>query len=231
MLFGISLEEFIAAVGVLGVAGIIFAESGLLVGFFLPGDTLLFTAGLLAHEDVIKTNVHLMIAILFAAAVLGDNVGYMFGKRVGRRIFQKPDSIFFHQENLQRAEKFYEKYGPATIVLARFVPLVRTFAPIVAGVGKMRYRRFFLFNLIGGLTWTAGITYIGYFGGAFLEARGIEIDHLVLPIIGLAMGITLISPIYHIIREPSARKILRSKLQRLLKQRKKSAASSDTKVK
>lgn len=213
MLFGLNLEDVIAAVGVLGVAGIIFAESGLLIGFFLPGDTLLFTAGLLAHQQVITTNVHVMVAILFAAAVLGDNVGYMFGKRVGRRIFRKPDSILFHQDNLQRAEMFYEKYGPMTIVLARFVPLVRTFAPIVAGVGKMPYRKFLVFNLIGGLTWTAGITYVGYFGGAFLEARGIEIDHLVLPIIGIAMAITLISPLYHIIKEPSARKMLLTKLR------------------
>jgi membrane-associated protein len=215
MLFGVSLEDLIATVGVLGVAAIIFAESGLLIGFFLPGDTLLFTAGLLAHENVITFNVHLMILVLFAAAVAGDNVGYMFGKRVGRRIFNRKESLLFHQENLERAEQFYEKYGPLTIVLARFVPIVRTFAPIVAGVGKMRYRRFFLFNLMGGLFWTAGVTYVGYFGGAFLESRGIEIDHLILPIIGIAMGITLISPLYHIIREPSARKILKAKFYKL----------------
>jgi membrane-associated protein len=219
MLFGISLEELIASVGVIGVASIIFAESGLLIGFFLPGDTLLFTVGLLAHEGTISLNVHLLILILFIAAVLGDNVGYMFGKRVGRRIFNKPDSILFHQDNLQRAENFYEKYGPLTIVIARFVPIVRTFAPIVAGVGKMSYRKFFAFNLIGGLLWTAGITYVGYFGGAFLEDRGIEIDHLILPIIGLAMGITLISPLYHIIREPSARRIIKNKFRRLFKSR------------
>jgi len=215
MLFGFELTEVIATVGVLGVAAIIFAESGLLIGFFLPGDTLLFTVGLLAHQGVITMNVHLLVPILFVAAVLGDNVGYMFGKRVGPRIFRKPDSILFHQDNLQRAEKFYEKYGPLTIVIARFVPLVRTFAPIVAGVGKMQYKKFLFFNLIGGLLWTAGLTYIGYFGGAFLEARGIEIDHLVLPIIAVAMTITLISPLYHIIREPSARKIVKNKLQRL----------------
>lgn len=215
MLFGANLEDLIAAVGVLGVAAIIFAESGLLIGFFLPGDTLLFTAGLLAHQNIITLNVHIMALILFGAAVAGDNVGYMFGKRIGRRIFNKPDSLLFHQDNLQRAEHFYEKYGPLTIVLARFVPVVRTFAPIVAGVGKMHYRRFFAFNLVGGLLWTAGVTYTGYFGGAFLEARGINIDHLILPIIGLAMGITLISPLYHILREPSARKIIKNKLRKL----------------
>jgi membrane-associated protein len=226
MLFGLHLEDVIATVGLFGVAGIIFAESGLLIGFFLPGDTLLFTVGLLAHEGVMKTSVHMIILVLFIAAVLGDNVGYMFGKRVGRRIFRKPDSILFHQDNLDRAEKFYEKYGPLTIVIARFVPIVRTFAPIVAGVGKMPYKKFLAFNLVGGLLWTAGITYVGYFGGAFLEARGIEIDHLILPIIGIAMAITLFSPLYHIIRDPSARKMVKNKLRRALK-RKDQAAKQD----
>jgi membrane-associated protein len=215
MLFGFNLEEVIATVGVIGVAAIIFAESGLLIGFFLPGDTLLFTVGLLAHEGVISMNVHLLIVALFLAAVLGDNIGYMFGKRVGPRIFRKPDSILFHQDNLKRAEDFYEKYGPVTIIIARFIPVVRTFAPIVAGVGKMKYQKFLMYNLVGGLLWTAGITYTGYFGGAFLESRGIKIDHLILPIIAIAMAITLISPLYHIIREPSARKIVKNKLRRL----------------
>jgi membrane-associated protein len=214
MLFGLNLEDVIGAIGLAGIAAIIFAESGLLIGFFLPGDTLLFTAGLLAHEGVIGTNVHLMIGILWVAAVLGDNVGYMFGKRVGPRIFSKKDSILFHQDNLQRAEQFYERFGPVTIIIARFVPVVRTFAPIVAGVGKMQYRRFLAFNILGGLLWTAGITYVGYFGGSFLEARGVEIDHLILPIVGLAMAVTLISPLYHILREPSARRILMQKLRR-----------------
>jgi len=212
MLFGLELEDVIKTVGVLGVAAIIFAESGLLVGFFLPGDTLLFTAGFLAQQGVITTNVHLLVGILFLAAVAGDNVGYMFGKRVGRRIFRKPDSLLFHQENLERAEKFYDKYGPITIVIARFVPLVRTFAPIVAGVGKMHYTRFLVFNLLGGGLWAAGVTYLGYFGGSFLEHRGIEVDHLILPIIAIAMGITLISPLYHIIKEPKSRAIVLRKL-------------------
>jgi membrane-associated protein len=215
MLFGISLEDLIGAVGVAGIAAIIFAESGLLIGFFLPGDTLLFTAGLLAHEGVIGTNVHLMILILWVAAVLGDNVGYMFGKRVGPRIFKKKDSLLFHQDNLQRAEQFYERFGPATIIIARFVPVVRTFAPIVAGVGNMKYRRFLTFNVIGGLLWTAGITYVGYFAGGFLEARGIEIDHLILPIIGLAMGLTIASPIIHILKDADSRRMFANKLRKL----------------
>jgi membrane-associated protein len=217
MLFGVNVEDFIAAVGVLGVAAIVFAESGLLIGFFLPGDTLLFATGFLAQQGVITTNINLIVLILWIAAVAGDNVGYMFGKRVGPRIFKKPDSILFHQENLQRAEHFYEKYGPLTIVIARFVPMVRTFAPIVAGVGKMHYKRFLTFNILGGILWAAGVTYLGYFGGHFLEERGIEVDHLILPIIALAMGLTLISPIYHIIREPSARAIVKKKIKRLFK--------------
>jgi membrane-associated protein len=223
MLFGVSLEDLIATVGIIGVAAIIFAESGLLIGFFLPGDTLLFTVGFLAQQQVLTMNVHAIVLVLFAAAVTGDSVGYTFGRRVGRRIFRKPDSLLFHQDNLKRAENFYEKYGPITIVIARFVPIVRTFAPIVAGVGKMHYRKFLTFNLIGGFLWTAGITYTGYFGGAFLESKGIEIDHLILPVIGIAMGITLISPLYHILREPSARKIVRNKLRRLIRISRKSS--------
>lgn len=211
MLFGLELTEVIRAIGVIGIAAIVFAESGLLIGFFLPGDTLLFTAGFLAHEGLLG-NVHLMVAVLFVAAVLGDNVGYWFGHKVGRRLFQKKDSILFHQDNLQRAEKFYEKYGPITIVVARFTPLVRTFAPIVAGIGKMNYKRFMFYNLAGGLLWVTSITYLGYFGGAFLESRGIDVEALVMPVIALAVLITAASPVYHILREPKSRQQLLRRL-------------------
>lgn len=217
MLFGISLEDLIAAVGILGVAGIVFAESGLLIGFFLPGDTLLFTVGLLSHSNVITTNIHLTVAVLFVAAVLGDNVGYTFGRRVGRRIFRRKDSVLFSQENLQRAEQFYQRFGAITIVIARFVPLVRTFAPIVAGVGKMNYRQFVTYNILGGLLWAAGITYLGYFGGAFLEARGINIERYILLIIGTAMAITVLPPIYHILRKQAARELIFKKIRQLFR--------------
>lgn len=220
MLFGVELDELIKAIGVLGVAAIVFAESGLLIGFFLPGDTLLFTAGFLAHEQVLATNVHVLAFVLFLAAVAGDSVGYAFGRRVGRRIFRKPDSLLFHQDNLERAEKFYEKYGAATIVIARFVPIVRTFAPIVAGVGKMHYRKFLSFNIIGGALWAAGLTYLGYYGGRFLESRGIEVDHLILPVIAFAMFVTIASPVYHIIREPKSRAIVMRKIKAVLQKRK-----------
>ncbi|MGH7196688.1 MAG: DedA family protein [Candidatus Saccharimonadales bacterium] len=212
MLFGLDLVEVIRAAGVLGVAAIIFAESGLLIGFFLPGDTLLFTTGFLASQGVLSIDVHLLVAILFVAAVAGDNIGYTFGRRVGRRLFRKPDSMLFHQENLQKAEAFYERFGAITIVLARFVPIVRTFAPIVAGVGKMSYPVFLTYNIAGGLLWTAGITYLGFYGGALLQANGIDVESLIFPAVGLAVLITLASPIYHIIREPKSRRIMLQKL-------------------
>src|SRR5450830_792690 len=132
------------------IFGIIFAESGLLVGFFLPGDSLLFTAGFLASQKISGTNqsylnLWILIGVTFAGAVIGDSVGYSFGHRIGRRIFKKPDSRFFKRENLEKAERFYEKYGVKTIIIARFVPIIRTFAPVVAGVGKMSYKTFFSF--------------------------------------------------------------------------------------
>jgi len=212
MLFGLELEEVIRAIGVFGIAAIIFAESGLLIGFFLPGDTLLFTAGFLTHEGVLGVNIHLMVAILFVAAVAGDNVGYWFGKKVGPRIFKKEETILFHKENLQRAEKFYEKFGPITLVIARFTPVVRTFAPIVAGVGNMGYKRFMFYNLVGGLLWTVGITYLGYFGGAFLEANGINVEALVVPVIVVAVLVSLVSPLLHIVRDPKSRRMVMRRL-------------------
>lgn len=212
MLFGADLTEVIQAVGILGIAAIIFAESGLLIGFFLPGDTLLFTAGFLAHQGVLGINVHIMVLILLVAAVLGDNVGYWFGQKVGKRLFKKPDSVFFHKDNLAKAERFYEKYGPLTIVIARFTPVVRTFAPIIAGVSSMRYRTFMAYNLVGGVLWAAGITYLGYYGGAFLEANGINVEALVVPIILLAIFVSLASPLWHILTDTKSRRILLAKI-------------------
>lgn len=213
MLHDLDIAELFRTIGVLGVAAIVFAESGLLIGFFLPGDTLLFSVGFLASQGEGNINIHLLVAILFVAAVLGDSVGYWFGHRVGRRIFKRPNSILFNQENLQRAERFYEKYGAITIVLARFTPIVRTFAPVVAGVGRMQYSLFLTYNLLGGFLWTAGITYLGYFGGAFLEERGINVEALVLPVILIAVVATAISPILHVMRDPKSRKMLLQKLR------------------
>ena len=199
------LEALISTIGVLGIAGIIFAESGLLVGFFLPGDSLLFTAGFLVQADIISFNIYLLMALLFAAAVLGDNVGYSFGKRFGRRLFKKQDSLFFHKENLQRAEEFYQKHGPKTIVLARFVPVVRTFAPIVAGISHMQRRTFVIYNLLGGFLWAVGLTYLGYSAGGIIERYGINIEFVILGII----FISVLPPFIHVFKEKSARDSVR----------------------
>ena len=203
--------ELIRAVGVLGVAGIIFAESGLLLGFFLPGDTLLFSAGFLATKGVFGMGVYVLILYLIVAAVLGESAGYWFGHKVGHRIFRRKGSLMFQPENLERAEAFYEKYGPITVLLARFVPVVRTFVPIVAGAAKMNQRTFTLYNIIGAALWVTLVTLIGYFAGGYLEARGINIDNLILPIIALVTVLTASSPLYHILREPASReKFLRA---------------------
>lgn len=211
MLPGIDLLEFVRAVGVLGVMGIIFAESGLLLGFFLPGDTLLFSAGFLATKGVFGISIHLFVVGLITAAILGETSGYWFGRKIGHRIFRRKGSIMFQPENLERAEKFYEKYGPITIMLARFVPVVRTFVPIVAGAAKMNQKTFTLYNILGAVIWVPMVTYIGYFAGGFLEARGINIDNLILPVVGLVTLLTLVSPLYHILKEPNSRnKLLRA---------------------
>ncbi len=161
-------EHVIETVGLFGIFGIVFAESWLV--FFLPGDSLLFTAGFLAsHPSSVDKSLHLPLGLLlvgvFAAAVAGNQVGYLFGRRVGPALFRRPDSRFFKQENVDKAHGFYERYGAKTIVLARFVPVVRTFAPIVAGVSHMKYRTFVTFNVIGGALWALGITMLGFFLG------------------------------------------------------------------
>jgi membrane-associated protein len=150
------LVQIIKSLGYFGVWGIIFAESGLLIGFFLPGDSLLFTAGFVASQKLL--NIWVLVIGAFLCAVLGDNVGYATGHRFGRRLFQKEDSWLFHKKHLVKTTNLYQKHGKKTLVLAPFVPIVRTFAPIVADIGAMHYRTFMSYNLIGGLLWTFGIT-------------------------------------------------------------------------
>lgn len=162
----------------LGLIFIIFAETGLAVGFFLPGDSLLVVAGLFAAAG--KLNLWVMLVTLFLAAVIGDAVGYYSGKKVGHAIFSRPKSRFFNPKHLQKAHAFYEKHGGKTIILARFVPIVRTFAPIVAGAADMRYRDFVFFNVIGGFLWVTSMLFAGYFlGGVVERALGIKLeDHI-----------------------------------------------------
>jgi membrane-associated protein len=145
---------------------IVFAESGILLGFFLPGDSLLITLGLLSAQGFFSLPVLLLVCT--AGAILGDNVGYAFGRKIGPSLFNKPDSRFFKQQNLKRAHEFYEKYGARTIVIARFVPFARTFAPILAGMSKMNYRTFLRYNIFGGVGWVFSVTLLGYFLGKII---------------------------------------------------------------
>jgi membrane-associated protein len=196
---GDGLIILIKSVGYIGLFSIIFAESGLLIGAFLPGDSLLFTAGFLASQGYLS--VAQLIPLLFIGAVLGDNVGYAFGKKVGPRIFKKENSLLFHKDNLKKAENFYKKNGPITIVIARFIPIIRTFAPIVAGVGKMNYRTFFIYNIFGGLLWTSALTLAGYFLGKTIP----NIDKYLLPIIALIIIISVAPPAYHMLKSRLAK--------------------------
>ncbi|OUL23316.1 hypothetical protein BV378_21815 [Nostoc sp. RF31YmG] len=193
------LQEIVKSLGYFGVWGIIFAESGLLIGFFLPGDSLLFTAGFLASLPQSGLNIWVLIFGSFVCAVLGDNVGYATGYRFGRKLFSKEDSWLFHKKHIIKTQDFYEKHGKKTIVLARFVPIVRTFAPIVAGIGAMQYRTFMSYNLIGGFVWTFGITFLGFFLGKSLPSE--QVDKYLLPIVGLIIVVSLIPSIIHIIQE------------------------------
>ncbi|MFG2125674.1 DedA family protein [Streptomyces sp. NPDC048710] len=158
-----------------GLLLIVFAESGLLIGFFLPGDSLLFTCGLLITSSQLDFPLWGAIALICLAAVLGDQAGYMFGKKVGPSLFNRPDSRLFKQENVTKAHEFFEKYGPKSLVLARFVPIVRTFTPIIAGVSGMKYRSFLTFNVIGGVLWGAGVTLLGsWLGNIDFVKKNIE---------------------------------------------------------
>ncbi|MFD9813884.1 DedA family protein [Streptomyces sp. NPDC059080] len=154
-------DFLIGTFGLIGVLVIVFAESGLLIGFFLPGDSLLFTTGLLVTTHKMDKPLWLVCVLVALAAVLGDQAGYLFGRKVGPSLFTRPDSKLFKQENVEKAHEFFEKYGPKSLVLARFVPIVRTFTPIIAGVSRMNYRSFLTFNVIGGSLWGAGVTLIG----------------------------------------------------------------------
>lgn len=205
----INPESIAQAAGYIGIFGVIFAESGLLIGFFLPGDSLLFTVGFFAAQGLFGFSLIPLALGCFAAAVLGDSVGYSFGLRVGPRIFRRPNSLLFSTENVRRAEVFYKKHGGKTIILARFVPVVRTFAPILAGVGKMTYGQFFLFNLIGGFLWAVGLTSLGYGLGNVVGAER-YVELMVLGIVVLSIA----PAIYHLLRNCQKRMAARAALKR-----------------
>jgi membrane-associated protein len=195
-----NLKEFIATIGYIGIFAIVFAESGLLVGFFLPGDSLLFTAGVIAGSSNLQETlgIHLSYPVLaigcFLAAVTGDSVGYLFGNRVGRKLFQREDSMFFKKKYLEQAEHLYDQHGGKIIVIARFMPFVRTFAPIVAGIGTMHYPRFISYNIVGGFLWATGITSLGYFLG---EAA----DAYLMPMVVAIIVVSVLPPALHVLRD------------------------------
>ena len=182
------VETLVRVGGVTAMTIIVFAETGLLVGFFLPGDSLLVTAGVFAGTG--QLNIVNLNLILIAAAILGDTVGYWFGRKTGPALFNRPKSMFFNPAHLKRAHDFYEKHGGKTIVLARFMPIVRTFAPIVAGMGQMPYRRFISFNVFGGALWVLSMTLIVYFLGQIPGVKEhVEIVIIVVVFLSILPGI------------------------------------------
>ena len=214
--------HLITGLGVLAILFVVYAESGLLIGFVFPGDSLLFTAGYMVQQNILHLgslpfNIHIFVAMLFVAAVLGDSTGYAFGHKVGRKLFDRTNSKFFKKKYLVQAENFYEKHGALTIVLARFVPIIRTFAPIVAGTSKMHYRTFLLFNLIGAALWTASFTYLGYFAGAALTKAGVNIEVAAIIIILLS-----ISPmIIHALKQKETRALISTQFGKIFKRKSK----------
>jgi membrane-associated protein len=205
-MINLDVQKVIEGGGILAVGAMIFAESGLLVGFFLPGDTLLFTAGFFAAQG--KLSLGWLILTVIIAAIAGDSVGYSIGRRAGHRIFTKKDGLFFRQEYIQRAEQFYQAHGGKTIIMARFVPVVRTFAPLVAGVGKMSYKRFLSFNIFGGIFWGAGVILLGHWLGSKIP----NIDKYLLPAVLLASFFTFSPMILHIVRDKNLRQQLFKKM-------------------
>ena len=207
-----SFIHLITSFGVIGILLVVFAESGLLIGFVLPGDSLLFTSGYMVQQNILHIDIHIFALLIFIAAVLGDSVGYSFGHKVGRKLFEKENSRFFKKKYLEQTEKFYDKHGSVTIVLARFVPIVRTFAPIVAGASKMHYKTFLAFNIVGGFLWSSLFVYLGFYAGEFLTKAGVNIEVAAILIIFLSVLPMLI----HALKQPNTRALLRKQLLILL---------------
>lgn len=190
-----NLIETLRTIGYIGVSLIVFAESGLFFGFFLPGDSLLFTAGLLASQGYF--NFFILLFCVIVCAIVGDSVGYWFGSVVGPKLFTKEDSFFFNKKHITRAKVFYDTHGPKALVLARFIPIVRTFVPIVAGVAQMKYSIFITYNIIGGIGWGVSLTSLGY----FLGTRIPNIDTYLLPIVLAIIVISFIPVVIEVVKE------------------------------
>lgn len=192
-IFSTNIAELIKLVGYFGMFAIVFAESGVFFGFFLPGGSMIFTAGLLASQGLF--NIYWLVFWLALAAILGDSTGYWFGAKVGPKIFKKEDSLFFNKKYLERTEEFYKKYGRITVIIGRFVPIVRTFAPILAGVGRMNYRKFLFYNVIGAFLWAVGLALLGFYLGVTVPG----IEKYILPIIILIVILSVLPIIFNLI--------------------------------
>lgn len=197
-----NVTDIIQTGGLLLIALIIFAESGMMVGFFFPGDTLLFSAGILAAAG--KLDLPLTIAVIAAAAILGDNIGYHIGRKLGPRLFSKPDGVIFRKQYIDQAEIFYGKYGSKTMLVAHFVPVVRTFAPVTAGAGKMPYKLFVLFDAIGDIAWAVLVTCLGF----YLGSRVPGVEKYIEPVLILIVIIFLAPTLFHVFRDPKIRAAL-----------------------
>jgi membrane-associated protein len=184
----------IQTIGLLGIFFFAFAESGIFLGFFLPGDSLLFTAGVMAAAGYF--NITILFLGCFVAAILGDSFGYWFGGKIGPKIFSKPDSFFWNHKNLEKTAEFFRKHGNKTITLARFMPIVRTFAPILAGVGKMNYKTFLFWNVLGAMFWSGGLIFSGYFLGNQIK----DIDQFILPIILVIIFLSVLPILFHLFK-------------------------------
>lgn len=202
------LASLIQTVGYLGVFTIVFLESGLLIGFFFPGDSLLFTAGFLASQGYL--DIKILIAGCFIAAVAGDSIGYYIGKKLGPKIFTRDNSFLFQKKHLERAQRFYDKHGGKTIILARFIPVIRAFAPVVAGVGTMNYKRFVFFNFFGAVLWAIGVTLAGYYLGSLIP----DVDKYLLPIVGLIVIASVLPALHHLLTDAEIRASLVKRIKR-----------------
>ena len=190
-ILGLNLTELIQTIGYVGLFFMIFAESGLFFGFFFPGDSVLFTAGFLASQGFL--NIWVLVPLMMTAAVLGDSVGYFTGSKLGRWLMTRRDSFFFKKEYIHKAQAFYDKHGGKTLILARFIPAVRTFVPIVAGMANMKYHKFISFNIFGGILWGAGLTLAGYYLGTKIPG----VDKYLLPIVALIVLISVLPGLMH----------------------------------
>ncbi len=190
-------EHLLLAFGYAGLFLVVFAETGLLIGFFLPGDSLLFTAGFLASQGVAGLDIRWVIVGCFIAAVVGNATGYTIGRHFGRSLFRRPESLLFKPEHLRRAEAFFEEHGGKAIILAQFIPVIRTFTPVVAGIGALPYQRFALFNVVGAVFWAIGVPLLGFYFGRIIP----DADRYILPIVGAIILVSVVPPAVKVWRE------------------------------